>query len=184
MEYEEIKSALEALLFVSGDEGLTLKELAVIIELKEEEVLDILYDMQSEWKREGRGIQIVEVSKHFQLTTRPDLAPYIAKLVDRPKRTTLSQSAMEVLSIIAYRQPVTRLEIEEIRGVKSDGAISTLLAKGFIKERGRTEGLGRAILYGTTPSFLEHFGLSSIEDLPPLPSSLEKEESHPPLFGR
>lgn len=184
MEANEIKQVLEALLFVSGDEGLTLTELSRIVEEKEEVVLDLLHEMRNEWTRLGRGLQIVEVNKHFQLTTLPTLAPYIAKIVNRQKRTTLSQSALEVLSIIAYRQPITRLEIEEIRGVKSDGAISTLLAKGLIKEKGRADGLGRAILYGTTPLFLEHFGLSSLDDLPPLPEESKVDDAPILLFAK
>ncbi|CCQ95599.1 chromosome condensation and segregation factor [[Clostridium] ultunense Esp] len=182
MDYEEKKSLIEALLFVSGDEGLSLKQLAEIVEMEEEMLLDLLYEMMAEWKRMGRGIQIVEVAKHFQLTTLPKHAPYIGKLANQPQNTTLSQSAIEVLSIIAYRQPITRLEIEEIRGVKSDRAIQTLMARGLIKEMGRAEGVGRAILYGTTPFFLEHFGLNSLDELPSLPEDLNH-KGNSPLFS-
>lgn len=176
MDFAEIKSIIEGLLFVAGDEGLDAKQIAQLLEIDQETVVDLIYDMMSDFKRERRGIQIVEVAKSFQLTTLPEHATYYAKLANIPQQSTISQAALETLSIIAYKQPVTRQEVEEIRGVKSEKAIQSLLNKGLIKEVGRAEGTGRPILYGTTKEFLEHFGLHSIHDLPPLPEGIGTED--------
>lgn len=176
MDYRFIKSVIEGLLFVAGDEGLDAKQLADILDMDKEAVIDIVYDMMADFKREERGIQIVEVAKTFQLTTLPEHASYFAKLAQSPQQSTISQAAIETLSIIAYKQPITRSQIEEIRGVKSERALYTLQNKGLIKEVGRAEGVGRPILFGTTKAFLEHFGLQSLEDLPTLPKEIEKDE--------
>lgn len=176
LDYVMMKSVIEGLLFVSGDEGLDAKQIAEVLDIDQETVVDLIYDMMADFKREGRGIQIVEVAKSFQLTTLPSHAPYFAKLAHSPQQSTLSQAAIETLSIIAYKQPITRSEIEEIRGVKSEKAIQTLINKGLIKEVGRLEGTGRPILFGTTKAFLEHFGLQSLDDLPPLPEGINANE--------
>jgi segregation and condensation protein B len=115
------------------------------------------------------------VAGHFQLTTKKEHAIYLKKLVEAPVNASLSQAALETLAIIAYRQPITRTEIEEIRGVKSERPIQTLISKILIKEVGRAEGTGRAILYGTSKEFLEYFGLKSIDELPPLPDKINEE---------
>ncbi len=176
MDYALIKSVIEGLLFVAGDEGLDAKQIADVLDLDQETVRDIMYDMMADFKRDDRGTQIVEVAKSFQLTTLPQHAPYFAKLAHTPQQSTISQAAIETLSIIAYKQPVTRPQIEEIRGVKCERSIQSLMNKGLIKEVGRVEGLGRPILFGTTDAFLEHFGLLSLQDLPPLPEEVEREE--------
>ncbi|WP_048602183.1 SMC-Scp complex subunit ScpB [Rubeoparvulum massiliense] len=176
MEVQEIKAVMEGLLFVSGDEGMEAKELAHILELEEEMVIDLIYDLQADFDREGRGLQIVQLAHTFQLTTRPDHYPYFKKLAESPHTSTLSQAALETLAIVAYRQPITRPEIEEIRGVKSERAIQTLVAKELIEEVGRQEGSGRPILYGTSRQFLDYFGLSRLEDLPPLPETILDDE--------
>jgi segregation and condensation protein B len=166
MDYSTLKSVLEGLLFVSGDEGLTLKTMAEVVEMDAEVVRDVLQDLREDLVRDGRGMRIAEVAGAYRLTTVPEHAPFFEKLANSPSRSALSQAALETLSIIAYRQPITRIEIEEIRGVKSDRAIQTLVAKDLIEEVGRSDAIGRPILYGTTKSFLDYFGLSSLQDLP------------------
>ena len=110
----------------------------------------------------------------YQFVTKKEYSPYLKKLVESPNNTTLSQAALETLAIIAYKQPITRMEIEEIRGVKTERPLHTLAGKAFIKEVGRVEGAGRAYLYGTTKEFLDYFGLKNIKDLPPLPDKVEE----------
>ena len=180
----EWKSIVEALLFASGDEGLSLKQLIIVLELEEHEVIDILAELSDSYRAKERGIDLVEVAGHYQLTTKKDHANYLKKLVEAPVNTSLSQAALETLAIIAYQQPITRIEIEEIRGVKTERPIQTLVSKVLIKEVGRIEGTGRAILYGTTKEFLEYFGLKSIKELPPLPNkaSDEYEQEEADLF--
>ncbi len=167
----KLYAAIEGLLFVVGDEGLTPKQLADVLELEEEEVSEALKALQKEFNEEERGLQIVEIAGGYRLTTKAIHADYFKKLAASPLQSTLSQAALETLAIIAYRQPITRMDIEEIRGVKSERAIQTLITKLFIREVGRETGIGRPILYGTTPFFLDHFGLNSLDDLPPLPES-------------
>ncbi|MCF6093487.1 SMC-Scp complex subunit ScpB [Microaerobacter geothermalis] len=176
MDFTRVKSIIEGLLFAVGDEGIELKHLSEILELDKDTVYDLIQDMKGDYKREGRGIQIVETANAFQLTTLPEHAPYFERLVHSPSHSTLSQAALETLAIISYRQPITRAEIEEIRGVKSEKALHTLIHKMLVKEVGRGEGMGRPILYGTTKEFLEYFGLSSLNDLPPLPQELDLAE--------
>ncbi|MFS0880954.1 SMC-Scp complex subunit ScpB [Metabacillus niabensis] len=177
----EWQSIVEALLFASGDEGLSLKQLVTVLDLEEQEVLEILKDLEKGYQAKERGIELVEVAGHYQLTTKKEHSPYLKRLVETPVNTSLSQAALETLAIIAYRQPITRAEVEEIRGVKTERPIHTLVTKALIKEVGRAEGTGRAILYGTTKEFLEYFGLKSIEELPPLPDrtgdAYEQEEA-------
>jgi segregation and condensation protein B len=166
MDYSTLKSVLEGLLFVSGDEGLSAKTAAEVVEMDVEVVKDVLKDLQKELVKKGRGIRIVEVAGAFRLTTVPDHAPFFEKLAYSPARAALSQAALETLAIVAYRQPITRVEIEEIRGVKSDRALHSLVTKDLIEEKGRAEAIGRPILYGTTKSFLDYFGLAGIGSLP------------------
>lgn len=171
----EWKSILEGLLFAAGDEGLSIKQLTSVLEIDEATVLSIIEDLKEEYQKKERGIDLVEVAGVYQLTTKKEHAPYLKRLMETPMNQSLSQAALETLAIIAYKQPITRIEIEEIRGVKSERSIRTLLAKGLIQEVGREEGVGRAILYGTTKEFLEYFGLKTIEELPSL-TEIENEE--------
>ncbi|WML30816.1 SMC-Scp complex subunit ScpB [Neobacillus sp. OS1-32] len=169
-------SILESLLFAAGDEGLTLKQIAEVLEIDELEANDVIEDLRQEYAaNENRGIIIVQLAGTYQLATKKENADYLKKLVDSPNTSTLSQAALETLAIIAYKQPITRAEIEEIRGVKSERPLHTLMAKALIKEVGRAEGTGRAILYGTTKEFLDYFGLKSLEELPALPDKVEDE---------
>lgn len=166
---DEIKGVIEGLLFVSG-EGLDAKALADILEMDPTSVTNFVYELQGDLKKASRGLQIIEVAGTFQITTLQKHAPYFEKLASSPTHTSLSQAALETLAIIAYKQPITRAEMEEIRGVKCEKAIYTLTSKKLIHEKGRAEATGRPILYGTTREFLEYFGLGAITDLPPIPA--------------
>lgn len=176
MDVEQMKSVLEGLLFVSGDEGLEAKQLADILEMDKAIIIDLLEDMKAEFKRQKRGVQIVEVAGHYQLTTLQEHAHYFERLAYSPTHSTLTQAALETLAIIAYKQPITRAELEEIRGVKSEKSVTTLMNKLLIKEVGRAEGTGRAFLYGTTKEFLEYFGLKDISDLPSISEDFDIEQ--------
>jgi segregation and condensation protein B len=159
-------AALEALLFVAKD-PLTLGLLEEILELDRSKIEELLNELRVRYSSESYGLMLLEVEGGFKLATKPEVARYIETLYKQPAQT-LSNAALEVLSIIAYKQPVTRGEVDFIRGVQSDRALTTLVERGLVKEVGRREGPGRPILYGTTEQFLLHFGLRSIEDLPNL----------------
>jgi segregation and condensation protein B len=163
------KGIVESLLFVAGDEGLSLKQIAAALEVEEQKAQEILDDLKKDYEENhSRGITLVQLAGTFQLATKKENSVYIKKIVESKSAASLSQAALETLAIIAYKQPITRAEIEEIRGVKTERPIQTLQAKALIKEVGRAEGTGRAILYGTTKEFLDYFGLKSIEELPVL----------------
>ncbi len=164
--WSEWKSIIEGLLFAAGDEGLDVRELADCLELDWRVVEEAVEALKDEYVRDRRGFRISKVAGSYQLTTNPEHAPYFAKLAQTPSRGSLSQAALETLAIVAYRQPITRVEIDEIRGVKSDRALQTLVAKELIHEAGRSDAVGRPILYTTTKQFLHYFGLSGISDLP------------------
>jgi segregation and condensation protein B len=166
LDLQQMKSIIEGLLFAAGDEGLDAKQLAEVLEQDVHLVSDLVHDLKADLARTSRGIQITEIAGAFQLTTLVEHAPYFERLAYSPSRSSLSQAALETLSIIAYKQPITRVEIEEIRGVKCDRALHTLSAKDLIEEKGRAEAVGRPILYGTSKKFLEYFGLGSIQELP------------------
>ncbi|HEX7057577.1 MAG TPA: SMC-Scp complex subunit ScpB [Bacilli bacterium] len=166
MDYRQLKAIIEGLLFVSGDEGLDARQIAEVVEQDTALVIDLLKDMKNDYVREHRGVQLLELAGTYQLATLPAHAPYFERLAASPSRSTLSQAALETLAIIAYRQPITRVEIEEIRGVKSDRAIHTLAVKQLICEVGRADAVGKPILYGTSKEFLDYFGLNSLRDLP------------------
>jgi segregation and condensation protein B len=160
---------LEALLFAAGSEGLAIEEIADLLQLSIDEAKTVCRELQAAYDERDSGIQLVEFGGMWQLVTRPEYAPYLRKLATAPTSSHLSTAALEVLAIVAYRQPISRLEIETVRGVQSDRAIQTLVHRQLIQEVGRAEAPGRPILYGTTTTFLQTFGLRSLEDLPPLP---------------
>ncbi|MEG0999103.1 MAG: SMC-Scp complex subunit ScpB [Clostridiales bacterium] len=168
---EEIKKAVEALIFVAG-EPLTVGELAEYTEIKEEAVLEILWALEDEYK--NKGFFLTEIAGGWQFMTKPQYYPYVERLY-KPKLQRLSNAALETLAIIAYCQPITRGEIEEIRGVNADGIVSGLLEKGFVDEVGRKETPGKPILYGTNSKFLELLGLKSLEDLPVIELDRDKD---------
>lgn len=161
---DEARNAIEALLFVTN-EPLSIKAIAEILERSSYDVEVLLKEIKADCEREARGFCLQEVAGGYSFVTRPEYASYIEKLV-KPRLNTLTQAAMETLAIVAYKQPITRSEIDDIRGVKSDSALNTLIERTLIQEIGRKEGPGRPIIYGTTQDFLKHFGLKNIEELP------------------
>lgn len=168
------KAIVEALLYATGDEGLTKKQLLTVLEIEEPELNTIMADVADEYRGDTRGIELIEYADTYMLSTKKDFAPYLKKLIEVPSKG-LSQASLEVLAIVSYKQPITRAEIEEIRGVKSERILHSLVAKALLCEVGRADGPGRAILYGTTPTFLEQFGLKTLDELPPLPENAEED---------
>lgn len=162
---QTIKSAFESMLFVWGD-PLDVKVAADVFNIHWKEAYEYLLELQQEYLEQGRGVQIREIDKSFQFCTSEENNEYVERLCTPIKEKRLSQSAMEVLAIIAYKQPVTKNEIESIRGIKCDRVIEGLVKKELIEEVGRSSGIGRPILYGTTKVFLQHFGFKNLKDLP------------------
>ncbi|MGF2616923.1 SMC-Scp complex subunit ScpB [Rossellomorea vietnamensis] len=176
MEIINWNGILESLLFAAGDEGLSLKQVCAVLEIEEHQALEIIEGLFDVYNKDvSRGIQLIELAGTYQLVTKKEHAPYLKKLVESPNVNSLSQAALETLAIVAYKQPITRVDIEEIRGVKTERPLSTLASKGLVKAVGRAEGTGRAILYGTTKEFLDYFGLKDISELPPLPENIDEE---------
>ena len=177
------KYLLEALLFVAY-EPMSIKKLADIMQVETSLVRELLAELQEDYQE--RGFELKEIAGGWQFLTREEFASYIDKLY-HPRNQQLSQAALETLAIIAYRQPITRLEMEQIRQVKVDAVVNKLMDKHLIKEVGRREGPGRPILYGTTKEFLSFFGLSSLKELPPLEQfaqTSENKETEVLLFGQ
>ncbi|RJQ43145.1 MAG: SMC-Scp complex subunit ScpB [Anaerolineaceae bacterium] len=158
------KKIIEAVLFVSSS-SIPLAEIAKLVDISTAELSSIIKEMNDEYA-ETHGICIMIHNNRVQLTTSPDLAEKIEEFLGLEITTTLSRAALESLAIIAYKQPITRPQIDEIRGVNSDGVVRTLLSKGLIEEMGRADSMGKPILYGTTEDFLHYFGMKSIEELP------------------
>ena len=163
-----MKAIVEGLLFLSGDDGLTLEEISNIIENDIDSVKVIIKELYNDYSKEDRGIQIEFLGNHFKLTTKKEHKEFYKKLVIDEENSTLSQSVLETLAIIAYNAPLTRVEIENIRGVNSSYAVRKLLLKGLIEEVGRSDAPGKPRLYNVTPKFLDYFGLGSIDELPKL----------------
>jgi len=162
-----MKSAFESMMFVWG-QPLEVKAAADVFDISKQEAYELFRELQEEYEQEGRGIVIREVNKAFQFVTREENADYIERLCTPVKARKLSQSALEVLAIVAYKQPVTKGEIEAIRGIKCDRVMEGLMKKELVCERGRSEAVGRPILYGTTDTFLKNFGFTSLKELPPI----------------
>ena len=159
-------AALEGLLFVVGDDGLTLSGIMDILEIDHEEAIDLINELKKTYENTSRGIRIHFLGNTFKLTTKEEHKKYYQKLLVNEENNKLSSSALETLAIVAYNEPITRIEVDEIRGVQTGQMIRKLVAKGLLKECGRSEIAGHPILYKTTSEFLDYFGLSSIEDLP------------------
>ena len=174
----DLAKIIEAILFVSG-EPVQLGAVARALEVTELEVSAAADELASDYDYNRRGICLKRFGSHIQLSTRPDYAPQIEKLLQPIQKQSLSQAALETLAVVAYKQPVTRLDIEAVRGVKCDYSVQSLMNKGLIEEVGRKETLGRPILYGTTDAFLSHFGLTSLEDLPQPPESQQDSPAEP-----
>lgn len=162
---QKIKSALESLLFVWGD-PLDAKVCAELFNLSVQEIVDCFRDLMGDYEERGSGIRIREMDHRFQLCTNPENDDYIQRLCTPVKEKRLTQAALEVLAIIAYRQPVTKGEIDSIRGVRSDRVLEGLMRRELVAECGRSTAIGRPILYGTTSGFLAQFGFESLGDLP------------------
>ncbi|MEF9921879.1 MAG: SMC-Scp complex subunit ScpB [Anaerovoracaceae bacterium] len=160
-----IKSAFESMMFIWG-EPLDIKTAADIFNISKADAYDYFKELQEEYQQEGRGIVVREVNKAFQFVTPPENAEYIERLCTPIKIKKLSQSALEVLAIVAYKQPVTKGEIEAIRGVKCDRVMEGLVKKELVGEKGRSAAIGRPIIYGTTDTFLKQFGFTSLKELP------------------
>ncbi|WIV10970.1 SMC-Scp complex subunit ScpB [Proteiniborus sp. MB09-C3] len=165
MDIREIKSIIEALLFTWGD-PLSLEDIMDVIELDKKSLNEIITEMMDDFNFNRRGVQIIRVNDRYQLSTRPEHFEWIKKLCTPRVNKTLSGAALETLSIIAYKQPITKAEVEIIRGVKCDKALNTLIEKNLIREIGRLEKTGKPIIYGTTDDFLKCFGLPTLEALP------------------
>ncbi len=159
------KSALESMMFVMG-EAIEVKDAASILETSREEIRELFNELKDEYEMEGRGIRIRQLDDSYGFVTNIENDVFIRKLCTPVRIKRLSQAALEVLAIIAYRQPVTRGEIDSIRGIKSERVIEGLSDKGLVEAVGRSEGVGRPVLYGTTKEFLAKFGFSSLDDLP------------------
>jgi segregation and condensation protein B len=168
---------LEGILFVVGDEGITLDALCEILEVSKEEAKELLLQLKNSYDNEDRGIRISYLGDAFKLTTKKEHKDYYTKLIENPKTNTLSPSALETLAIIAYNQPITRAEVDSLRGVGSSHIIRKLVAKGLIKEAGKSKLPGRPNIYRTTSDFLDYFGLASISDLPVITKDEENSEA-------
>ncbi len=172
----DIPAALESLLFVSA-EPVAPSQLAATLEISSSAVEQGLKQLDGELQT--RGLRLQRHGGRVQLTTAPEMADVVERFLGLEATSRLSRAALETLAIVAYQQPVTRPQIEAVRGVSSDGVMKSLLGKGLVQEVGRTEGPGRPILYGTAPDFLQHFGLNSLMDLPPLNMpEVENDENH------
>ena len=159
------KSAIEALMYIWG-EPLDVKDAAEAVGVEKNEALECFKELQNEYDQEGRGLMIRKVGTGYQFATRPEYADEIEKLCTPVKTRKLSQAALEVLAIVAYKQPVTKSEIDSIRGIKCDRVIEGLIKKELVEDRGRSTGIGRPVLYGTTETFLKLFGFESLKELP------------------
>ena len=160
------KSALESMLYVWG-EPLSIRAATDVLGIEYNQVKELFIELKDEYEKDGRGIRIRQINRSFQMVTPAENAIFIKRLCTPVKSSKLSQAALEVLAIIAYKQPVTKAEIEAIRGVRADRVVEGLMKRNLVMEKGRSEGIGRPIIYGTTDVFLKQFGFASISELPP-----------------
>ncbi len=170
MNYEAV---LEGMLFVVGDDGLTINQIKDVLNLDDDGAKRLILSLKEKYENSDRGIRINYLGNTFKLTTKEEHKSYYQKLIENPETNTLSQSALETLAIIVYNEPVTRITVDEIRGVSSREIMRKLAAKGLIREVGRSTAPGRPILYKTTSEFLDYFGLSSKDDLPKFDMHIE-----------
>ncbi len=179
MEIKKLQGAIEAILFTMG-ESVDLGRIAAAIEHDEETTRKIIHNMMDSYDAEDRGVRILELEGSFQMCTKKELYEYLIRVAKQPKRYVLTDVMLETLSIVAYKQPVTRLEIEKIRGVKTDHAVNKLIEYGLIEEVGRLDAPGRPLQFGTTEEFFRRFDLQSLDELPTIaPEQIEhfKEEA-------
>lgn len=174
LERKKAEAVIEAILFTMGD-SVEIDKLASVIEENVKTTKQILADMKENYEKEDRGISLIELEGSVQLCTKNDMYEYLIKIAKVPRKLTLTDTLLETLSIVAYKQPVTRLDIERVRGVSCDHAVNRLIEFDLIKEVGRLDAPGRPLLFGTTEQFLRSFGLQSLEELPELnPVQLEE----------
>ena len=176
-----MKGVIEGLLYVQGDLGLTVEQTALILNIGREEAKELILSLKQDYIESDRGLRINYLGNSFKLTTKEEHKPYFQKLLENPHNNTLSNSALETLAIVAYNEPITRGEIDEMRGVDSIYVIRRLLAKGLIKEAGKSEKPGHPMMYKTTDEFLDYFGLANKEELPKI-EILESDNSEKDLF--
>lgn len=162
---KEMEAAIEAILFAMGD-SVEIEKIAAALEQDVLTTKKVIENMMLRYQEENRGIQIMELENSYQLCTKKEMYEYLIKVAKQPRKITLTDVALETLSIIAYKQPVTKAEIEKIRGVKCDHAINKLIEYNLVKELGRLDAPGRPILFGTTEEFLRNFGVHSLDELP------------------
>lgn len=174
MERRQQEAVLEAVLFAMG-ESVEVRRLAEIIEETPKKTKTVLEEMKARWEEEGRGVALIALEDSWQMCTRPEMYEYLIKIAKTPRKYVLSDTLLETLSIIAYKQPVTKLDVERIRGVNCDHAINRLVEFDLVTEIGRLDAPGRPLLFGTTEQFLRSFGVSSLEELPEL-SAMQLEE--------
>ena len=182
MENDSKLAALEGLLFVVGDDGLSLNQMMEILEVDHDEAIKLINELKEEYESKKRGIRLHFLGNTFKLTTKEEHKYYYQKLLVNEENNTLSNSALETLAIVAYNEPITRVEVDEIRGVQTSQMIRKLVAKGLLKECGRSELPGRPILYKTTSEFLDYFGLSDISELPKITPKSEQENNEVDLY--
>lgn len=180
MYYDNILSIMESILFISS-EKISIKELLSIlndneINISKSDLVDALELLNKKYMSNNSGLMLLKIENSYRLVANPKNNKYIEYVTIKKKKKTLSQAALEVVSIIAYKQPITKIEIEEIRGVNSDAVVNNLLEMRVIEEKGRLDRIGRPILYGTTDVFLQEFGIKSIKELPKIDEVLTKEE--------
>ena len=173
---------LEGLLFVVGDEGLTVDQIKDILEIEKEDALELINLLRNRYESEEYGIQLVFLGDTFKLSTKKEHRDYYQKLIENPTTNTLTEAALETLAIIAYNEPMTIQEIDNIRGVNSREMVRRLVVKGFVKEAGKSEGAFRATMYATTRDFLDYFGLSSKEELPKLEINIKENTDETDLY--
>ena len=172
-----IEAIVEGLLYMVGDDGIKVEQLASVIDKSIEDSEAILNSIQSKYTNENFGIELVNYGKTYKFITKQEVAPYIQALFHTSKPNTLSQSALETLAIIAYKQPITRVEIEELRGVGADMMLRKLQARNLIREAGRSDAPGKPILYEVTEEFMDIFKLYTLNELPDLPEFNSDEEN-------
>ena len=177
-----MKAIIEGLLFLTGDEGLTIDDISNIIEKPVDEIREALNELINDYESDERGIQIEFLGEHYKLTTKPIHKEYYQKLVLNEENSELSQAALETLAIIAYNAPITRVDIDNIRGVNSTFVIRKLLLKGLIEDVGKSDAPGRPKLYNVTQNFLDYFGLGNINELPTIEQPEEIIEDDKNLF--
>lgn len=165
MNIKQMESVIEAILFTMGD-SVEVEKIAEAVEQDVPTTTKIIHNMMDRYERSDRGVHIIELESAFQMCTKPEMYEYLVRVAKQPKRHVLTDVMLEVLSIVAYRQPVTRIEIEKIRGVKSDHAVNKLIEYNLVCEVGRMDAPGRPLLFGTTEEFLRRFSVQSLEELP------------------